>query len=50
MNFLLFIFQLFIAAIVIILIYQTLKYTHTLWHFKKRKKDGSEDKDFKYFD
>jgi hypothetical protein len=27
-----------------------LKYTYTLWRFKNRKKDGSEDKDFKYFD
>lgn len=50
MNILIFIFQLLIATIVIILVYQTLKYTHTLWRFKNRKKDGSEDKDFKYFD
>ncbi|MGD9553747.1 MAG: hypothetical protein AB7D96_06915 [Arcobacteraceae bacterium] len=50
MDFLIFVFQLFIAAIVIVLIYQTLKYTHTMWRFKNRKKDGREDQDFKYFD
>lgn len=38
MDFLIFVFQLFIAAIVIVLIYQTLKYTHTMWRFKNRKK------------
>jgi heme/copper-type cytochrome/quinol oxidase subunit 2 len=50
MSFLVFIFQLLMIAIVIILVYQTLKYTRTMWRFKNRKKDGSEDKDFKYFD
>ncbi|MFA6789588.1 MAG: hypothetical protein WC149_09205 [Arcobacteraceae bacterium] len=50
MSFLIFIFQLLIATLVIILVYQTFKYTYTLWRFKNRKKDGSEDKDFKYFD
>lgn len=34
----------------IILSFQTLKYTYTMWKYKNRKKDGSEDKDFKYFD
>lgn len=39
---------LFIIAI--LLSYQTVKYFITMWKFKNRKKDGSEDKDFKYFD
>jgi heme/copper-type cytochrome/quinol oxidase subunit 2 len=50
MDFLIFIFQLLVVALVIILGYQSFKYTYTLWRFKNRKKDGSEDKDFKYFD
>jgi len=50
MNLLIFLAQLLLTTIAIILIYQTLKYTSTMWKFKNRKKDGSEDKDFKYFD
>jgi heme/copper-type cytochrome/quinol oxidase subunit 2 len=50
MSVLIFLFQLLITTVVIILVYQMLKYTYTLWRFKNRKKDGSEDKDFKYFD
>jgi hypothetical protein len=38
------------AAVGIILTYKTFQYTYTMWKFKNRKKDGSEDKDFKYFD
>ncbi|MGB1227736.1 hypothetical protein [Poseidonibacter lekithochrous] len=41
-------FILFLIAIV--LSFQTVKYFRTMWKFKNRKKDGSEDKDFKYFD
>lgn len=29
---------------------QSIKYFIVMWKFKNRKKDGSEDKDFKYFD
>ncbi len=36
--------------VAIILSYQTYKYFITMWKFKNRKKDGSEDDDFKYFD
>jgi heme/copper-type cytochrome/quinol oxidase subunit 2 len=38
------------VAIAIILTYKTFQYTYTMWKFKNRKKDGSEDKEFKYFD
>ena len=34
----------------LILTYKTFEYTYTMWKFKNRKKDGSEDKDFRYFD
>ena len=36
--------------IAILLSFQTFKYFKTMWKFKNRKKDGSEDDDFKYFD
>jgi len=36
--------------VALILSYQTFKYFKTMWRFKNRKKDGSEDKDFEYFD
>lgn len=36
--------------IAVVLSFQTYKYFKTMWKFKNRKKDGSEDKDFKYFD
>lgn len=39
---------LFIIAI--ILSFSSIKFFLTMWKFKNRKKDGSEDKDFKYFD
>jgi len=39
-----------IFLIAIVLSFQTFKYFKTMWKFKNRKKDGSEDKDFKYFD
>ncbi|QKF81338.1 hypothetical protein AEBR_0839 [Halarcobacter ebronensis] len=32
------------------ILYSSLKYFITMWKFKNRKKDGSEDDDFKYFD
>ena len=34
----------------VVLGYQTFKYGKTMWKFKNRKKDGSEDDDFRYFD
>jgi len=34
----------------IILSYQAIKYGKSIWKFKNRKKDGSEDDDFRYFD
>lgn len=37
-------------VLALILSYQSVKYFVTMWKFKNRKKDGSEDKDFKYFD
>ncbi len=37
-------------AIAIILSFASIKYFITMWKFKNRKKDGSEDKHFKYFD
>lgn len=39
-----------IFFIVILLLFQTTKYFKTMWKFKNRKKDGTEDDDFKYFD
>ena len=36
--------------ITIILSFASIKYFITMWKFKNRKKDGSEDKDFKFFD
>lgn len=41
-------FVLFIIAIILSI--QSVKFFITMWKFKNRKKDGSEDKDFKYFD
>jgi len=37
-------------VIAIILSFASIKYFITMWKFKNRKKDGSEDKNFKYFD
>ncbi|WP_258237559.1 hypothetical protein [Arcobacter sp. CECT 9188] len=36
--------------IVLILSFSSIKYFITMWKFKNRKKDGSEDDDFKRFD
>ncbi|WP_419777565.1 hypothetical protein [Malaciobacter marinus] len=44
------IFMVIIFIVAIMLSYKTLQFTKTMWKFKNRKKDGSEDKDFKYFD
>ena len=37
-------------AIAFILSFASVKYFITMWKFKNRKKDGSEDDDFKRFD
>lgn len=50
MDLLIFLLQLFVATIVIILVYQTLKYMHTMWEFKNKKEHGDKGKKFKYFD
>lgn len=50
MELLFIIAQFILTALFIILSYQAIKYGVTMWKFKNRKKDGSEDKDFKYFD
>lgn len=39
-----------VFIIAITLCFKTFEFTKTMWKFKNRKKDGSEDKDFKYFD
>lgn len=39
-----------IVLIVLILSFVSVKYFITMWKFKNRKKDGSEDDDFKRFD
>ena len=36
--------------IALILTFTSFKYFITMWKFKNRKKDGSEDNDFKRFD
>ncbi len=36
--------------IALILSFASMKYFITMWKFKNRKKDGSEDDDFKRFD
>lgn len=36
--------------IAFILSFVSIKYFITMWKFKNRKKDGSEDEDFKRFD
>lgn len=36
--------------IALILSFASVKYFITMWKFKNRKKDGSEDNDFKRFD
>ena len=44
------IFMVIIFIVAIMRSYKALQFTKTMWKFKNRKKDGSEDKDFKYFD
>jgi heme/copper-type cytochrome/quinol oxidase subunit 2 len=39
-----------IVLIVLILSFVSVKYFITMWKFKNRKKDGSEDDDFRRFD
>ncbi|WP_164969920.1 OadG family protein [Malaciobacter molluscorum] len=39
-----------VFIIAIFLSFKTFQFTKTMWKFKNRKKDGSEDDDFKYFD
>ncbi|WP_368029203.1 hypothetical protein [Arcobacter sp. s6] len=36
--------------ITLILCFASVKYFITMWKFKNRKKDGSEDKDFRRFE
>ncbi|WP_164967359.1 hypothetical protein [Arcobacter cloacae] len=36
--------------IALVLSFASFKYFITMWKFKNRKKDGSEDEDFKRFD
>ena len=50
MEFLFILMSIVFLFVAIVLSYQTFKYFKTMWKFKNRKKDGSEDKDFKYFD
>ncbi|WP_419770313.1 MAG: hypothetical protein ACNI3C_00530 [Candidatus Marinarcus sp.] len=50
MSILIFLAQLLGVTILIILSYKTAMYGYTMWKFKNRKKDGSEDDDFKYLD
>ena len=44
------VFYIIMFLLALILSYQSIKYFKTMWKFKNRKKDGSEDDDFKYFD
>ncbi|MFV0564021.1 hypothetical protein [Malaciobacter mytili] len=50
MEFIYTLFSIIIFLLAIILSYKTYQFTKTMYKFKNRKKDGSEDKDFKYFD
>ena len=45
-----FLIYLVIFFIVFVLSFASVKYFITMWRFKNRKKDGSEDDDFKRFD
>jgi len=45
-----FLIYLVMSFIVFVLSFATVKYFITMWKFKNRKKDGSEDDDFKRFD
>ncbi len=44
------VFYIIMFLLALILSYQSIKYFKTMWKFKNRKRDGSEDDDFKYFD
>ncbi|XPV67751.1 MAG: hypothetical protein ACNI25_10530 [Halarcobacter sp.] len=44
------ILSILLFIVFIVLSYSSIKYFTTMWKFKNRKKDGSEDDDFKYFD
>lgn len=50
MEFIYTIFLIILFLLAIILTYKTYEFTKTMYKFKNRKKDGSEDKEFKYFD
>ncbi|WP_165786083.1 hypothetical protein [Aliarcobacter cryaerophilus] len=50
MEVLLFISYFIFFLIAFILTFVSLKYFITMWKFKNRKKDGSEDDNFKRFD
>lgn len=50
MKMLTLIFYIMLFIISIILGFSSIKYFITMWKFKNRKKDGSEDDDFKRFD
>lgn len=43
-------FYILLFIVTIFFSYIKIKYFITMWKFKNRKKDGSEDKDFKMFD
>lgn len=50
MEILIFLTYIGLFLIMIILSFASIKYFITMWKFKNRKKDGSEDKNFKFFD
>ncbi|MGM0518134.1 MAG: hypothetical protein ACQERD_00660 [Campylobacterota bacterium] len=50
MEIIIVIFYFIMFIIALFLSFQSIKYFKTMWKFKSRKKDGSEDDDFKYFD
>ena len=50
MEILMFISYFLMFLIAIILRFASIKYFITMWKFKNRKKDGSEDDNFKMFD
>jgi polyferredoxin len=50
MEILIFLVYIILFVIALILSFSSIKYFITMWKFKNRKKDGSEDDDFKRFD
>jgi len=50
MELIMFVFYIFIFCIAIFLTLANFKYFKTMWKYKNRKKDGSEDDQFKKFD